>query len=230
MQINKELRDRIGIALNEAVLLGVEFDKKRNLVACSFALVAMDKDGKVPEDNRLLFIFKPVGRFVASLRNGAWDDKNADVEKFDPKNILDVIKSFQGLSIYGWDFVNCGDKDFDTWKDRLSFDYSTGDNVGLENTIDLFQEGPNRHIDLRIWFDDFKILTPKHEPFDLEDFLENGKRGWDAIYANNDKMSGFGIFPVTTENEKKLKAAISNLTAEQQPRNWWTKLKEKFIN
>lgn len=230
MQINKELRDRIGIALNEAVLLGVEFDKKRNLVACSFALVAMDKDGKVPEDNRLLFIFKPVGRFVASLRNGSWDDKNADVEKFEPENILDIIKSFQGLSIYGWDFVNCGDKDFDTWKERLSFDYSTGDNVGLENTIDLFQEGANRHIDLRIWFDDFKILTPKHEPFDLEDFLENGKRGWDAIYANNDKMSGFGIFPATTENEQKLKAAISNLTAEQQPKNWWTKLKEKFIN
>lgn len=228
MQISEELKGRIGIALNEAVLLGVEFDKQRSLVACSFALVAMDKNGNVPEDNRLLFIFKPVGRFVASLRNGPWDDKNADVEKFEPEGILDVIKSFQGLSIYGWDFVNCGSKDFDTWKDRLSFDYSTGENIGLDNTIDLFQEGVNRHVDLRIWFDDFKILTPKHELVDLEDFLENGKRGWDAIYANNDKMSGFGIFPATTENEQKLKAVICNLTAEQQPKSWWIKLKEKF--
>ena len=144
----EELRHRIGLALNEATLLGVEFDKEKNLVACSFALVAMDKDGNVPEDNRLLFIFKPVGRFVASLRNGHWDDKNAEVEKFEPENILEIIQSFKGLSIYGWDFINCGDKDFGTWKDRLSFDYSTGDNIGLTNTIDLFQEGGNRHIDL----------------------------------------------------------------------------------
>jgi hypothetical protein len=228
MQIDEELRHRIGLALNEATLLGVEFDKEKNLVACSFALVAMEKDGNVPEDNRLLFIFKPVGRFVASLRNGHWDDKNAEVENFESENILKIIQSFKGLSIYGWDFINCGDKDFDTWKDRLSFDYLTDDNIGLTNTIDLFQEGGNRHIDLRIWFDDFEVLTPKYEPVDLEEFLENGKRGWDAVYENNDKMGNFGIIPATTENEQKLKTAISNLTGEQQPKSWWTKLKDKF--
>ena len=96
MQIDEKLRDRIGVALNEATLLGVEFDKEKKLVACTFALVAMDKDGNVPEDNRLLFIFKPVGRFVASYRNGQWDDKNADVEKFDPTGIMEIIKSFNG--------------------------------------------------------------------------------------------------------------------------------------
>ena len=58
MQIDDELRHRIGLALNEATMLGVEFDKEKNLVACSFALVAMDKDGNVPEDNRFLFIFR----------------------------------------------------------------------------------------------------------------------------------------------------------------------------
>lgn len=228
MQIDEELRHRIGLALNEATLLGVEFDKENTMVACSFALVAMDKKGNVPVDNRLLFIFKPVGRFVASLRNGHWDDKSAEIEKFEPKNILEIIQSFRGLSIYGWDFINCGDKDFDTWKDRLSFDYTTGDNIGLTNTIDLFQEDDNKHIDLRIWFDDFEILTPKYEPVDLEEFLENGKRGWDAVYANNDKMGNFGIIPATTENEQKLKTAIKSLTGEQQPKNWWTKLKDKF--
>jgi hypothetical protein len=228
MQIDEELRHRIGLALNEATLLGVEFDKEKNLVACSFALVAMDKDGNVPKDNRLIFIFNPVGRFVASYRNGHWDDKNAVVEKFEPTEILEIIKRFNGQAIYGWDFVNCGNKDFDTWKDRLSFDYSTSDNIGFTNTIDLFQEDGNKHIDLRIWFDNFEILTPNYEPVDLEEFLENGKRGWDAVYANNDKMGNFGIIPATAENEQKLKTAISNLTVEQQPKSWWTKLKYKF--
>ncbi len=228
MQIDKELRHRIGLALNEATLLGVEFDKEKNLVACSFALVAMDKDGNVPKDNHFLFIFKPVGRFVTSLRNGHWDDKDATIDYFEPNDILTKIKSFNGQSIYGWDFVNCGDEDFNKWKDRLSFDYSTGETIGLANTIDLFQEGFERHIDIRIWFDDFEILTPKYEPVDLEEFLENGKRGWDAVYANNNKMGNFGIIPATTENEQKLKTVMNNLTGEQQPRSWWTKLKDKF--
>jgi len=228
MNIDEELRHRIGLALNEATLLGVEFDKEKNLVACSFALVAMDKNGNVPEDNILLFIFKPVGRFVASLRNGHWDDKNAKVEKFKPESILEIIQTFKGLSIYGWDFVNCGDEDFDTWKDRLSFDYSKGDNVGLTNTIDLFQEGDNRHIDLRIWFEDFEILTKKYEQVNLEDFLENGKRGWDAVYGNNDKMSDFGIIPATTENEQKLKETIMEMTRNIKTKNWWTKITDKL--
>ena len=101
------------------------------------------------------------------------------------QNILEIIKRFKGQTIYGRDFVNCGDKDFDTWKDRSSFDYSSGDNFGLINTIDLFQEDGDKHIDFRIWFDDFEILTPRYEKVELQDFIDNGKRGWDAVYGNN---------------------------------------------
>ena len=229
MKIDEELRHKIGLALNEATILGVEFDEEKKLVSASFTVVAMDKDGNVPTDNRLLFIFKPIGRFVASYRNGHWDDKNAAIEKFEPEDILEIIQRFKGQAIYGWDFVNCGDKDFDTWKDRLSFDYSPSDNIGLTNTIDLFQEGGDKHIDFRIWFDDFEILTPKYEKVELQDFVDNGKRGWDAVYANNEKMADFGIIPATSENEQKLKTAINNLTGEQQTKSWWTKLKDKFI-
>jgi len=201
MKIKDELRHRIGVALNEATLLGVEFDKEKNLVACSFAPIAMNKEGNVPEDNRLLFIFNPVGRFVASFRKGHWNDQNAEVERFEPEKILEVVQRFSGMSIYGWDFINCGEKDFETWKDRLSFDYSTGKSFGLTNTIDLFQEGFDQHIDIRIWFDNFEILTPKYESVELEEFLENGKRGWDAIYENNNKMQNFGIIPVESMNK-----------------------------
>ncbi len=230
MKIDEELRHKIGLALNEATILGIEFDEEKRLVSVSFTVITIDRDGNVPEDNRLLFVFKPIGRFVASYRNGHWDDKNATIEKFEPNDILEIIKRFNGQAIYGWDFINCGDNDFDTWKDKLSFDYSTVDNLGLTNTIDLFQEGGNKHIDIRIWFDDFEILTPKYEKVELEDFIENGKRGWDAIYTNNDKMGNFGIIPATSENEQKLKTAINNLTSEQQPKSWWAKLKDKFQN
>jgi hypothetical protein len=228
MKIDEELKHKIGLALNEATILGVEFDEEKRLVSVSFAVVAMDKNGNVPDDNRLLFVFKPVGRFIASYRNGHWDDKNANIEKFEPKDILEIIQRFKGQAIYGWEFVNCGDKDFDTWKDRLSFDYSTGDNIGLTNTIDLFQEGGDKHIDFRIWFDDFEILTPKYDKVELQDFIDNGKRGWDAVYENNEKMGNFGIIPATTENAQKLQKTFSEMTNEQKLKNWWTKLKDKF--
>jgi len=228
MKIEDELRYRIGVALNEAILLGVEFDKGKNLIACSFALVAMDKDGNVPKDNRLLFIFNPIGRFVASYRKGRWNDRKAEVEKFEPESILEIVQRFEGLPIYGWDFINCGDKDFDTWKDRLSFDYSTGKSSGLTNTIDLFQEGFDQHIDIRIWFDNFEILTSKYEQVELEVFLENGKRGWDAIYANNETMQDFGIIPATSENDQKLKNMINKMVNVQRPKSWWMKLIDKL--
>ncbi|CAH0258109.1 MULTISPECIES: hypothetical protein [unclassified Pedobacter] len=228
MKIDEELRHRIGLSLNEATLLGVEFDREKNLVACSFSLVAIDKDGNVPQDNRVLFIFKSIGRFAASYRNGHWDNKTAEVEKFEPEKISEIVQCFEELSIYGWDFINCGDNDFDTWKDRLSFDYSSGIDSGLTNTIDLFQEGGNRHIDIRIWFDEFEILTPTYQAVELEDFLANGKRGWDAVYANNDKIGNFGIIPSTTDNKQKLKETTTGVIGNSETKNWWTEITDKF--
>lgn len=202
MLIDEELRHRIGLALNEATLLGIEFDEAENRVACSMGVISMHEDGSVPGDNLLLVVLNPVGRFVASYRKGHWDDENAAVEKMEPADILQIVKRFNGESIYGWDFVNCGDEDFDTWKDRLSFDYVRDEKRGFTNTIDLFQAGFNEHLDIRIWFDDFEILTPDYKPVELEEFLENGKRGWEAIYVGNPKMSGFGIIPAANESEE----------------------------
>lgn len=193
MVIDEELRHRIGLALNEATLHDIKLDKKNSIVTCVFSLITLDKYGKLPDENRFQFVFKPVGRFVASCRKGNWNDKDAEIEKIELEKISSVIQSFGELQIYGWDFVNCGDEYFNTWKNKLSFDYNEGPQVGYTNIIDLFKEGWNRHIDVRIWFDDFKVFNSNNEHVELEEFLENGKRGWNAIYAGNwnnaDKLS-----------------------------------------
>ena len=229
MLIDDELRRRIGLALNEANLLGVQFDRNSKVISCTFALVAMDKDGNVPEDNRLLFIFRPVGRFVASYRMVNVDSSSETVEIFEPDSILDIVQTFQRLPIYGWDFINCGDQIFDTWKDKLSFDYASEHGAGLTNTIDLFQDGGSRHLDLRIWFDDFEIMKPTYETVELEEFLDNGKRGWDAIYSNSEKMSHFGIIPSKSENLPRLREKMGEMIGEREAENWWIKWKDKII-
>ncbi|MBN8699578.1 MAG: hypothetical protein J0L54_08185 [Chitinophagales bacterium] len=189
---SQDIIDGINLALNEATILGVEFQKEKEIVVVTFSPVALDINGQVPTDNRVQFVFKPIGKFIASYRLGRWDDKSAQVVKFEPEQILEKVEEFKHVSIYGWEFINCNDENH--WLDRLSFDFNSENQHGRQNTIDLFQDGGNKHIDMKIWFDDFEIVNPKYEKIELQTFIDNGKRGWDGIYYGN-ASDKFGIYP-----------------------------------
>jgi len=190
----------INLALNEATLLGVEFNREKEIVVVSFSPVALDEKGQVPEDNRVQFFFKPVGKFIASHRLGHWDDKSAQTIQFEPEQILEKVEEFGHCSIYGWKFINRKKESDSNWLDKLSFDYNSTNNHGRQHSIGFFQEGEDKHIDIKIWFDEFEIYNSKYDKIDLQTFIENGKRGWDGIYSGN--ASGtFNIFPLKTENE-----------------------------
>ena len=189
---SQDIIDGINLALNEATILGVELQKEKEIVVVTFSPVALDINGQVPTDNRVQFVFKPIGKFIASYRLGRWDDKSAQVVKFEPEQILEKVEEFKHVSIYGWEFINCNDENH--WLDRLSFDFNSENQHGRQNTIDLFQDGGNKHIDMKIWFDDFEIVNPKYEKIELQTFIDNGKRGWDGIYYGN-ASDKFGIYP-----------------------------------
>jgi hypothetical protein len=201
MRLTDDIINGLGVAFNEADVLGVEFDRKRNLIGCTFRPVTLDKDGNVPDDRRVQIILKPVGRIIASLRLGNWDNQEAEVEKFEPEHLLEKVQSFGGLPIYGWEFFNCGEKGFENWKNRLSFDWTSTINTGLTNTFDIFQEGHERHLDIRIWFDELLIFNAKNEQIEVSDFIASGQRGWDAIYAGNPKTNDLGIIPMNGDTK-----------------------------
>jgi hypothetical protein len=187
MMLTDDVIRDLNAALNEAGVLGVEFSEENSAVAVTFLPLALDKDGNVPHDRRVLFVFSPVGRFVVSYRLGRWDDKSAKVIEFGPEQLLDKITGFKDHSIYGWDFIDSDKFDFDSWKDRASFDISTGSDQGLRHTIDWFQDQIDKTMDMRIWFGDLSLYTPTYEPISLQEFIDNGKRAWDSIYAGNEK-------------------------------------------
>lgn len=195
MKFSDDIIHGLGVAFNEADVLGVEFSEQKRGVACTFATISIDKNGNVPSDRRVQVILQPVGRIIASLRLGNWNDPTAEVVIFEPTELLEKVQSFGGLPIYGWEFINNADKDTADWKNRLSFDWTSDQSGGLTNTFDLFQEGHERHLDLRIWFDELTIFNPEGERVELQDFIDAGQRGWDAIYSGDDKTKGFGIFP-----------------------------------
>jgi hypothetical protein len=201
MNLTQEQVDGLNVALEEAVLLGLEVDSSRRIAAATFAVLTLPETGSVPEDRRVQFQFSPVGRVAASLRNGRWDDPNAEVSKFKLEELLDVVQSFQGLPIYGWEFFDVAHANyFDSWADRLSIDVQLGEN-GHTETIDLFQAGPTRHLDIRLWFDEFIIRNPIGSEITLDDFITDGKRWWDGLFLGDKRTDDLGIFPLGSKRK-----------------------------
>jgi len=204
---SEEIVNGINVALNEATLLGVEFHRDKEIVAVSFSPVAIDENGQVPSDNRIQFIFKPVGKFIASYRLGHWDDKAAPTIMFEPEQILEKVEEFGHCSIYGWEFIDCKKESDYSWLDKLSFDFNSPNTEGRQHSIELFQEGCGKHIDIKIWFDEFEIYTSTYDKIEFQTFIDNGKRGWDGIY-NGNASDSFGIYPV--KDDTKISAATRN--------------------
>lgn len=62
-----------------------------------------------------------------------------------------------------------------------------------EHWIELFQEdGTVRHLDLRIWFDDFTIYEMERRIVSTDDFISGGTRWWDAFYPGDERVPGHG--------------------------------------
>jgi hypothetical protein len=103
--------------------------------------------------------------------------------------------SFKGLPVYGWEFLDRPEADnFVNWSDRLSLDWRSEPN-GVSHTLDLFQDGGSRHLDLRIWFDELRILTPERQEVAFDDFTAAGIRWWDGLHAGDQRTAGYGIYP-----------------------------------
>jgi hypothetical protein len=191
--ITEDQGNGLDIALNEAVLLGFEVDADRRLAAATFEVLTLP--GPAPDDRRVQFVFHPVGRVAASLRNGRWDDSEASIVPFSINDLLTVVQSFKGLPIYGWEFIDTHNKELEEWGDRLSLDWTSGSD-GVSHSITVFQDSEDRHLDLCVWFDDLVIRNPVRSTIPLDTFIAAGKRWWDALYAGDERTRGHGITPI----------------------------------
>src|SRR5262245_48155130 len=157
MELDADLKHSLGVALNEATLLGIELDTYSRRVGATLSVLTLPADGApMPDDPRVQLLFAPVGRVVASLRQGRWDDPDAAVATVTAEQLLDVVRSFGGLPIYGWDFFDTAELELNKLGRRLSLDWRAGDD-GTTHSVLFFQEGPDRHLDVIIWFDRFAV-------------------------------------------------------------------------
>jgi hypothetical protein len=195
MPLTLEQMSGLGVALNEASLLGLEVSTEHRLAAATFAVLTLPEVGPPPQDSRVQMQFHHVGRVAASLRHGRSDDPQALVERFPLERLLETVQSFGGLPVYGWEFFDVHDQDFPTWSDRLSLDIrcSSGDS---KHSVTLFQDAGDRILDIWLWFDELSIHSPAGGVLGIEDFIGGGKRWWDGLYAGDERTSGHGIVPL----------------------------------
>jgi hypothetical protein len=193
----EELRNELGVALNEADLLGFEVDPARRIATATFRVLTLPAEGPPPADRRVQMLFRPVGRVAASLRNGFWNDEAAEVVPFSLDELLGVVESFRGYPIYGWEFFDIHDRELARWGNRRSLDWRSGRD-GLSRSICVFQcsnGGPARHLDLCVWFDALEVRRPDGSAIALEEFAAGGRRWWNAMFAGDKRTEGHGIFP-----------------------------------
>lgn len=182
----------LDVALNEADLLGVEVDTARRVAAVMFRTLQLPPDGPAPDDCRVWFLFRPVGRVVASLRHGSWDDPRAKVESVTMENLAGIVQSFGGLPVYGWEFFDTPKERLNKLRSRLSLDWTSGAD-GCSHVLEISQEDDDRILDLWLWFDEAAIHDPDGKEIDLESFIANGKRWWDAFEAGDERTRGRGM-------------------------------------
>ncbi len=116
----------IGVALNEATLLGIAITAEKRAAEITFAVLTLPSDGSPsPLDRRIQVLPRSVGRVAASLRNGPWNDDTADVLPLQLDDIL-ALRARMQQEIYGWEFVDADEDGFKRWSDKLSLDCEFG--------------------------------------------------------------------------------------------------------
>ena len=198
--LSNDLKSALGVALNEASLLGLEFDPDRRLAGATFSVLSLpSSDGPMPADPRVQVLLSDVCRVAASLRGGRWDDAAAPVLPLSVSDLLAVVQSFGGLPVYGWEFFDTGEKELAQWGDRLSLDWKVDESVHCPHSLALFQDGMTRHLDVCLWFEEIEVRAPTGALIPLEDFAAAGKRWWDAFHSHDPRTQGLGLAPLSGE-------------------------------
>lgn len=205
MELNDELISELNVALNESSWCYAEAVSDGSVVDLGFQVLTLPVAGPEPDlmARSVRFHLYSVSRIAASLRMGRWDDVDAIVERFALKDLNAVVEGFGGSPIYGWEFIDGPEESWSHWKDRLSLD-SVFPGGSDQHVIDLFQEsalGPDRRLDVRIWFRDLSVFDYEVNPIPIEDFAAGGRRWWDALYAGDSRAGGHGIVPLKPEKK-----------------------------
>src|SRR5215471_16196293 len=159
MEMSAQVAEMLGVALNEARLLGIELDPSRRMGGATFEVLTLPEVGDAPEDRRIQMLFFNVGRCAVSLPT-----PNSTAEIFEPQPIelselLPSVQRYGGQPIYGWKFINQPPIEDEAWRTRLSLDHRDAEG-STDNCISLFQGVLRPCLEIWLWFESLQTYRP----------------------------------------------------------------------
>jgi len=200
MKIIEETLHDLNLAFNESKILDCTILEDEREVITVFDQFALLKDGTAPKDRGIKIIFENVSRITAQLKLGEWNDRKAIIKRLSIETLSEEIRQFKGEEMYGWEFINIpkSDKDFHKWEKSASLDINFQPQSNFVNTIDIFSEHfseNSKTLNLRIWFEKFRIESMFGDLIDEIEFIERGQRAWNKVF------NGTHILPDKAKSE-----------------------------
>ena len=192
MEIPSQLAESIGVALDEARLLGLEVDASRRLGGATFQVLTLPEAGAAPDDCRIQMLFLDVGRCAVSLPAPSSTDDTFEPRPIELRDLLPSVQRYGGLPIYGWKFINEPPVETESWHNRLSLDWRDV-RGSTKNCISLFQGVLPPYLEIWLWFESLQTTRPDGSEVTLDDFCLGGRRWWKALATGDPRASGYDI-------------------------------------
>lgn len=197
--MEEEIRQGLGIALNESRWLDVQVDGRRAEVRFLLEVLTLPETGPEPKDTRRVVRCWGVSRLMVSLREAPLRDHGAPPVELALHDLSAAVRSFGALPVYGWQFVNPPPSFIRRWEHRLSLDERFVDAPVDKHVFYLFQDDAERCLELCAVFDDMTVTDHKGRQVSLEQFIGDGKRWWKALATGDPRVNGHGIVAVSPE-------------------------------
>ena len=197
VQLLDQNRDRLGVALNEAEVVGVRLLDEPGAIGVMLHVAALPEFGEIDRDARRTLVLRGVDQVRVMLRlDMAGDGLGEPI----PLSGLDSVDAFFaslsfGGSMYGWDFFDRADFTQD-WPSPPSLQLTLSDQHP-SHTFDWFMDHCGRVEDgqLRIYliegtvgFNEISIQRATGDDQLLETFIDEGVRWWQAFQDHDPRV------------------------------------------
>lgn len=175
MKIPENIKDGLNVVLNESSILEVILNEDDNFIIIKLELLRENGDEKANFANLKLENLK---KYIASYRTDIRNENK--VLKFEPKQINKYLQNFINKDVYGWDFFNVENSNFNF--SELSFEFLKDTEFDKYNCIELFQEDLDEDLIFKIWFENFKILNENNEEICVKELINKQNNIWETIF------------------------------------------------
>ena len=175
MKFSENIKNGLNVVLNESSICELILNEKDNYLVCKLELL---REGGNDKPNYANFRLENIKKYIAAYRT---DTRNENkIQKFNPNQINLFLKNFINKDIYGWEFFNIENSNFNF--SELSFEYFGNDEFEKFNSLELFQDDFNEDLEIKIWFENLTIFDENNKEINIEELIKKQDNIWNSIF------------------------------------------------